>query len=113
MAGVSGAALTAALQEAMDLMQAGRVAEATEKLEALAADRPRCPYVLRALGYCHHQAGRQVDAARMLERAMEEEPTAELAKNAFYFRSQIALKILDGVPPNGDGLKSRLGADPD
>lgn len=113
MAGLGVEAPRAPLVEAYALQQAGQVLEAIEKLEALLADYPNCQYVLRALGYCYHQGGRDVDAARIFERAIEDAPNAEMVKNYFYFRSQIALKILDGVAPNGDGPGSIRGFDPD
>jgi tetratricopeptide (TPR) repeat protein len=113
MAGIGAEAPRAPLVEAYALQQAGRAPEAIQLLEALLADYPSCQYVLRALGYCYHQVGRNVDASRVFERAIEDAPNAEMVKNYFYFRSQIALKILDGVPPNGDGPVFIRRFDPD
>ena len=93
----------AAITEVIQLYEEGRLEEATRKSEDLVADYPSCQHALRMLGYCYHRAGRGVDAARMFERAFQESPRTELIKNFVYFRNQVALKIMDGVQPNGDG----------
>ena len=91
------------VEAAQDLIVEGKLDEATRTLESLAEQYPDCDYTLRTLGYHYHEIGREADSVQMLERAVTEDPRAELLKNAVFFRTQIALRILDGLPANGDG----------
>ena len=101
-----------AVEAAQDLMREGRLAEATRALEAIVEDYPDCEFSLRTLGYHYHEIGREADSVHMLERAVAEDPRAELLKNAVFFRTQIALMILDGLPANGDGPIRTRAFDP-
>lgn len=100
------------VEAAQQLIQEGRNDEATRALEAIVEDYPDCDYTLRTLGYHYHEIGREVDAAHTLERAVMDDPRAELLKNAAFFRTQVSTKILDGVPPNGDGQVKTRNFDP-
>jgi hypothetical protein len=112
MAWLNQASPAGMVEAAQDLIIAGKTEEATRALEALAADYPDCEFTLRTLGYHYHEIGRDADCVKMLERAGMEDPRAELLKNAVFFRTQIAVKILDGLPPNGDGPVRTRAFDP-
>jgi len=100
------------VEAAQEMMHEGRSAEALAALEAIVADYPDGEFALRTLGYYYHEVGREVDSVHMLERAVADDPQAEILKNSVYFRTQIALRILEGVPPNGDGLVKTRGFNP-
>jgi tetratricopeptide (TPR) repeat protein len=84
-----------------DLIE-GRVPEAIRALEEVVAQYPECEPALRRLAYAYPHQERFIDASRMIERAMEIDASGVSVKNATFFRCQIAFRILDGLPPNGD-----------
>ena len=100
------------VEAAQDLLVEGKLDEATRMLEALVEEYPDCEFGLRTLGYHYREIGREADSVLILERAVTEDPRAELLKNAVFFRTQIALRILDGLPANGDGPVRTRGFDP-
>jgi Tfp pilus assembly protein PilF len=80
----------------------GRVPEAVRALEEVVESCPDFGPALRALAYAYAKQERFIDASRMMERAFEIEASDAIVKNTTFFRCQIAFRILDGLPPNGD-----------
>jgi Tfp pilus assembly protein PilF len=99
-AGIDTETLTRRVSAAYALIDAHDREGAIVGLEAVVADAPQFELALLALGDAYHEVGREVDAVRMLERALEVEAQDGPAINALFYRTQVAQKILDGLDPN-------------
>lgn len=100
MAGIDPEALALRVEAAQALIVGKDYQGAIIALEAVVADAPEFEFALRTLGYIYHEVGRGIDSIHMLERALEVEPMISQIKNAVFFRTQVALRILEGLDPN-------------
>jgi len=99
---VDTASLDDAYFKILGIIQEERRDEAIALLERLTTRFPCAEGALSTLAYLYTGKGRYLDAVRLFERAIAENATPNEIRNCVAHRTQIAFKMMDGEPFNGE-----------